>query len=172
VRKVTARDLPTARSGIYILHQALNSDEALHRDTLLIVSDLLDSQHLQEALSTTVYKEATEAYRAALEALPSLDLDEEDRPLAEKILKTLFLWHLTRLEVPEPMSLTDLVESTLTSSDFLRNEDLVALVLNQMSALPQIDFKEGERQLCGCRCRCRTLLRQVRSLQTQDHRPT
>ena len=143
VRKVTARELPTARSGIYILNQTLNNDEALSRDTLLIVSDLLNSQHLQEALSTTVYKEAAQAYRAALEALPSLDLDDEDGPLAEKILKTLFLWYLAYLEVPQLMSLTDLVEATLTSSDFLRNEDLVALVLDRMSVLPQIDFKDS-----------------------------
>ena len=106
---MTSRELPTARSGIYILHQTLNSEDALNRDALLTVSDLLNSRHLQEALSTSVYKEATAAYRAALEALPSLDLDDEDGPLAEKLLKTLFLWHLAFLEVPQPMSLTDLV---------------------------------------------------------------
>lgn len=143
VRKVTARDLPTARSGIYILHQTLDNAAALSRNTLLIASDLLHSPHLQEALSTTVYKEAAGAYRTALEAMPSLDLDEDDRPLADKILKTLFLWHLAYLEVPQPMSLTDLVEATLTSSDFLRKEDVIALVLNKMSVLPQIEFKDG-----------------------------
>jgi len=143
VRRVTARELPTARSGIYILNQTLNDPDALSGDTLLIVSDLLHSQHLQGALSTSAYKEAAGAYRAALEALPSLDLDDEDRPLAEKVLNTLFLWHLAFLEVPQPMSLTDLVEATLTSSDFLRNEDMVALVLDQMSILPQVEFKDG-----------------------------
>lgn len=143
VRRVTARELPTARSGIYILHQTLSDEEALTRDTLLTVSDLLSSRHLQEALSTTVYKGVAEAYRAALDALPSLPLDDDERPLAEKILKTLFLWHLTYLEVPQPMSLADLVEATLTSSDFLRNEDLIALVLDQMSVLPQVEFKDG-----------------------------
>jgi len=143
VRRVTARELPTARSGIYILHQTLNSEDALNRDALLTVSDLLNSRHLQEALSTSVYKEATAAYRAALEALPSLDLDDEDGPLAEKLLKTLFLWHLAFLEVPQPMSLTDLVEATLTSSDFLQDEDLVALVLDQISVLPQIEFRDS-----------------------------
>jgi hypothetical protein len=143
VRRVTARELPTARSGIYILHQTLTDKDALRRDTLLTVSELLNSQHLQEALSASVYKKATEAYRAALEALPSLDLDDDERPLAEKILKTLFLWHLTYLEVPQPMSIADLVEATLTSSDYLRNEDQVALVLDVMSILPQVDFKDG-----------------------------
>ena len=142
VRHVTARDLPTARSGIYILHQALNAPGALDRDALLTVSDLLTSNHLNEALSNTVYRDAAGAYRATLEALPSLNMDGEDGQLAEKLLKTLFLWHLAYLEVPQPMALSDLVEATLTPSDTLRNEDLVELVLDQMSALPQVEYKE------------------------------
>jgi len=144
VRRITARELPAARSGIYIMHQALYDGTALGRDTLLVASDVLESRHLQEALNTPVYKEAYEAYRAALEALPSLNLEAEDLPLAERLLKTLFLWHLAFLEVPQSqtLSLEELVEATLTSSDFLRSEDLVALVLDQMSALPQIEFKD------------------------------
>ncbi|MBN1874410.1 MAG: hypothetical protein JXA33_09275 [Anaerolineae bacterium] len=146
VRRVTARELPTARSGIYILHQTLNSNAILERDTLLMVSDLLASQHLNEALSATVYKEAAAAYKAAADALPSLDLDAEDHPLAESLLKTLFLWYLAYLEVPQPLSLGDLAEATLTQSDFIRNEDRIALVLDQISILPQVEFKEGRAQ--------------------------
>ncbi len=145
VRRVTARDLPTARSGITIFHEAVNHPEAIQRTMLIRAADLLCSPHLvDDCLPTPEYREAYAAYKVAREALPTLDLDAGDLPLAQAILDTLFLWHLAYKEHPRPMSLLDLAQATLTTSDFLRAEDNVAYVLGQMQSLRQVEF-EGQQ---------------------------
>ena len=120
VRRITARELPTARSGILIVWQVLNHPTLLDRDTLIRVADLLESDHLQDCLNTTVYKPALDAYRVAREGLESLGLEPDDLSLARDVLATLFLWHLAHLERPRPLSLTELAQATLATSDILR----------------------------------------------------
>ncbi len=142
VRRITARDLPTARSGILIFHEVVNHPDLLARDRLIRVCDLLCSQHLvHDCLTAPAYKAAYTAYRSVSEALPTLaELDPEDLPLARDVLATLFLWHLAYIETPRPMSISDLAECTLTTDDVLKAEDSVRLVLQQVKALPQIEF--------------------------------
>ena len=150
VRPITARDLPTARSGILIFWQVLNQPRLLDRDTLIRVADLLESDHLRECLNTTVYRPAFDAYRVAHEGLESLGpalssskgLEPTDLKLAQDVLATLFLWHLTHLERPRPLSLTELAQATLTVSDLLRAEDAVAYVLGRMRELGQVRFDD------------------------------
>jgi hypothetical protein len=145
VRKVTARDLPTARSGITIFHEVVSHPATLQRDMLVRAADLLHSPHLvDDCLPTPEYRDAYGAYKVAREALPTLELDAGDLPLAQAILDTLFLWHLAYKEHPRPMSLLDLAQATLTTSDFLRAEDNVAYVLGQMQSLRQVEF-EGQQ---------------------------
>ncbi|MGA9350654.1 MAG: DUF6079 family protein [Anaerolineae bacterium] len=144
-RHITARDLPTARSGIIVFHEAISHAELLRREMLIRVADLLKSPHLvDDCLSTPVYREAYNAYKVAKEALPTLELDDADSPLAQAILDTLFLWYLAYMERPRPMSLKDLAQATLTTSDFLQAEDNVALVLAQMQSLPQVCFENQQ----------------------------
>lgn len=144
VRRITARELPTARSGILILWQVLQHPALLERDTLIRVADLLESDHLQDCLQTTVYKPALDAYRVARDGLESLGLDPEDLPLARDVLTTLFLWYLAHLERPRSLSLTELAQATLAVSDILRAEDAVAYVLGRMRELPQVRFEQQE----------------------------
>ncbi len=80
----------------------------------------------------------------ACETLPSLELEPGDLPLARAVVDTLFLWHLAYLEQPRPLSLKDLAQATLTTSDFLRAEDNVAYVLGQMRPLRQIRFENQQ----------------------------
>ena len=139
---MTARDLPTARSGITIFHEVVNDPAVMQRDMLVRAADLLRSPHLvDDCLPTPEYREAYAAYKVAREALPTLDLEAGDLPLAQAILDTLFLWHLAHKELPRPMSLLDLAQATLTTSDFLRAEDNVAYVLGQMQSLRQVEFQ-------------------------------
>lgn len=144
VRHITARDLPTARSGITIFHEVVNNPQLLHRLDLIRVADLLHSPHLvDDCLATPVYREAFDAYKVARDALPTLELDASDQPLAQDVLATLFLWHLAYQEHPRALSLEELAQATLTTSDFLRAEDNVAYVLGQMQSLRQVHF-EGQ----------------------------
>lgn len=141
-RRITARELPTARSGIAIFYEAVNDKTLLARTSLIRVADLLCSPHLtRDCLSAPVYKAAHAIYRDAREALQDLDLEPEDRRLARDILDTLFLWYLAYQESPRPLSLKDLAQATLTTSDVLRAEDHVAYVLDQMRPLPQVQFE-------------------------------
>ncbi len=144
VRHITARDLPTARSGITIFHEVVNDPHLLGGLDLIRVADLLHSPHLvDDCLATPVYREAYNAYKVAREALPTLELDASDQPLAQTVLDTLFLWHLAYQDHPRPLSLKELAQATLTTSDFLRAEDSVAYVLGQMQSLRQVHF-EGQ----------------------------
>ncbi len=144
VRHITARDLPTARSGITILHEVVNDAGLLNGLELIRVADLLHSPHLvDDCLATPVYHEAYNAYKVARDALPTLELDASDQPLAQAVLDTLFLWHLAYQEYPRALSLKELAQATLTTSDFLRAEDNVAYVLGQMQSLRQVHF-EGQ----------------------------
>lgn len=144
-RRITARELPTARSGIAIFHETVNNAELLARPSLIRAADLLRSPHLtQDCLSAQVYKAAYNIYKDTRAALNDLEFDSDELPLAQDVLDTLFLWHLAYLDTPQPMSLRDLTQATLTTADVLRAEDKVALVLDQMRPLPQVQF-EGKQ---------------------------
>lgn len=142
VRRITARELPTARSGIFIFWQTLSQPSLLERDTLVRVADLLESSHLVQCLNTSVYRSAYDAYRTAYAALEGLGLEPGDLKLARDVLATLFLWHLAHLERPQPLSFAELAQATLAVSDLLRAEDAVAYVLGRMQELPQIRIEE------------------------------
>lgn len=145
VRRITARDLPTARSGITIFHEVVTDTRLLQADRLIRVTDLLRSRHLvEDCLPTPEYRDAYAAYKLASEALTTLDLDNSDLPLAQAALDTLFLWYLAYKEQPRPLSLQDLAQATLATDDFLRAEDSIGYVLGQMRSLRQIRF-EGQQ---------------------------
>lgn len=142
VRHITSRDLPTARSGILVLYETLKQNELLKRNTLLRAADLIASAHLrQDCFNQTVYRQPYQAYQRALEELPALEMDDDDRALGEQILTTLFLWHAAYLENPRAMSLKDLAQATLTVNDVMRAEDSVRYVLSILQGLPQIQFE-------------------------------
>ena len=135
IRRITARDLPTARSGLLVFWEVLNNAELTAGGELLRLADMLRSPHLvSECLSKSVYKDSYLAYRNADETLANLGLDEDDLPLAHDLLATLYLWYAAYLEKPQPLTLKELAEATLTtpSSDGIRAQDAVALVIDQL----------------------------------------
>jgi hypothetical protein len=141
IRRITARDLPTARSGLLVFWEVINQAELLQETRLIRLADMIRSPHLvEDCLSKTIYKEAHNAYQTALEALTVADIEPEDLPLANDILTTLYLWYLAFMEQPHRMSLKELAEATLTTDDMLRAEDTVAYVLHAMQALRQVEF--------------------------------
>jgi len=144
VRRITSRDLPGPRSGIRILYEVLQNKDLLARDMLIRVGDLIHSDHLLKGcLSKPVYKPHYTAYNNALQALPSLELDE-DLELAKNLLTTLYLWYEANYDrLDKPLSIKDLTEATLLVDNVLKAEDSVLLVLNDLNALPQIQV-EGE----------------------------
>lgn len=147
VRRITARDLPTTRSGLSVFWEAINQPHLLDQTRLIRVADLLASSHLvEDCLTTTVYKEAYQAYKAAGEALDVFDLEEADLSLARDVLATLFLWYLAFMDTPRRMGVQDLAQATLTTDDFMRAEDNVRYVLNLIQALPQVDFDNESAQ--------------------------
>ncbi|MDI7259424.1 MAG: hypothetical protein QME90_05830 [Thermodesulfobacteriota bacterium] len=146
IRRITARELPTARLGISVVWDTLY-DLVLSRNGLITVSDLMVSTDLYEALNNTLYKPSFDAYNDSINALSDFDFDEGQEELAKRIIKTLFLWHIAFLETPRPLSEIDLTEATLTVGDVVKGEDEVRLILNQLRELPQIEYTKEKGAL-------------------------
>ena len=145
VRRITARDLPTARSGLTVFWEVIDSAEKSRQVELIRLADMVRSDHLvEECLTKSVYKDSYNAYLTASDAIPQLGLDAEDEPLARDLLNTLYLWYSAFLDQAKPMTFHELAEATLTtqSSDGIRPEDRVALILANY-AMPQVQV-EGE----------------------------
>lgn len=141
IRRITARDLPTARSGLLVFWQVVNQVDLLERTLLIRLADMVKSDHLvEDCLTKSIYKDSYNSYKAAVETLSELNLEPEDRLLAQDIITTLYLWYLAFLEQPRRLTLKDLAEATLTTDDILRSDDTVAYVLNSLQVLRQIEF--------------------------------
>ncbi len=143
VRRITARELPTARSGLLVFWEVINNPELTSGSDLIRLTDMISSPHLiGECLTKSIYKESYNAYTLARDAIDMIGLEPEDLPLANDLLNTLYLWHVAFLDAPQPMSLKELVEATLTTqtSDGIRAHDAVAIVLDSLQALPQVQF--------------------------------
>lgn len=147
-RITTARDLPQARLGISVVYDVIGNSEVLSRDSLVTASDLMVSKDLCDAMETEVYREAHKAYQSAISNLEEYDLDEEDKNLADKIIKTLFLMFVAYKDTPKSLSVQELTEATLTSKGILKEgEDNVLRVLNIIRDLPQVYYTK-EKGVC------------------------
>jgi hypothetical protein len=145
IRRITARDLPTARSGLTVFWEVINDSELAKGSDLIRLADMVRSNHLvEECLTKSIYRESYTIYKDASEAIPQLGLDEEDESLAQELLSTLYLWYAAFLEQARPLTFHELAEATLTIqfSDGIRPEDRVALVLANYS-MPQVQV-EGD----------------------------
>jgi len=140
VRQITSRDLPTTRSGIFILYQVLSNQQLLERDILIRVSDLIHSDHIKDCLTKPIYRTHFTAYNNAMLALTSLELGD-DLELARNIITTLYLWYEANFDRQlKPLTTKDLTEATLLGDGVLRAEDNVLYVLDVLKALPQIQI--------------------------------
>ncbi len=143
------RDLTTIRLGISVIYEVICCSEVLSRDSLVTASDLMVSKNLCDAMETE-YREAYRAYQSAISnlKLEEYDLDEEDKNIADKIIKTLFLMFVAYKDSPKPLSIQELTEATLTSKGILKEgEDNVLRVLNIIRNLPQVDYTK-EKGAC------------------------
>lgn len=134
------RDLTNIRLGISVIYEVIGSSEVLSRDSLVTVSDLMVSKNLCDAMETE-YRKAHRAYQSAISNLEEYDLDEEDKNIADKIIKTLFLMFVAYKDTPKPLSVQELTEATLTSKGILKEgEDNVLRVLYIIRDLPQVYY--------------------------------
>ncbi|MBA7499271.1 hypothetical protein ES704_02011 [subsurface metagenome] len=141
IRLITRRGLPTARAGIGVLWQTLE-ETILSRDSLVTLNDLMISSDLIDDLNIQEYKASYEAYKVAIDSLPDyFDPDEkEEKEIAERIIKTLFLWHIAYLETPRYLSEVDLTEAALTTGEIVKGEDETRLILSKIRDLPQVEY--------------------------------
>ncbi len=140
IRRITARELPTARLGISVIYDVIGHQDILSRNSLIMASDLMQSPDFLDAMNTEFYRDAYNSYQNAISGLDDYDLDKDDREIAKRIIQTLFLWYTAYLETPRAMSVSDLTEVTLTTSDIVSGEDNVLRVLNTIRDLPQVYY--------------------------------
>ena len=141
------RDLTTIRLGISVIYEVIGSSEVLSRDSLVTVSDLMVSKNLCDAMETE-YRKAHKAYQSAISNLEGHDLDEEDKNIADRIIKTLFLMFVAYKDTPKSLSVQELTEATLTSKGILKEgEDNVLRVLYIIRDLPQVYYTK-EKGAC------------------------
>ena len=142
IRKITSRELPTARIGIGVIYDCVRLLTASSRSGLIIVHDLMKSEELTDALDTTSYRDGYTAFRDGLKSLEDFGLEDEETMIANKVLTTLFLWYIAYLETPRLLSVYELTEATLTSGDVIKGEDQVEVVLSKLRDLPHISYKK------------------------------
>jgi len=156
LRQITARNLPTARVGINVLHEVIdpesphNKDETLSvllRDQLVTVADLMLSNDLTAGLSTAPsYREAYDAYETAIRNLGKIPLEDDQKDLAERIIKTLFLLHCASPDVDSPISVHELAQATLTAYGKVKPDDEVAVILSKLQDLAQVSYSRDKAE--------------------------
>lgn len=145
LRKITERELPTERSAINIAYETLSNEKILQKDTLIILSDVINSEHLvRECLTTNEYNSLYENYKSAMEDISKLELDKDRKELANKIITTLFLYYCAYLRSTKPLSINDITELTLTTSDIIKGTDKVELVLGKLRDISQISYTKDK----------------------------
>lgn len=153
IRRITRENLPSARFGIGVLYDILKRGELLQQNRLITASDLLRSSSLTDGFKDTIYEDSYRAYQEAKDGLKELELEAEDRLVADNILGMLFLEYIAYLDsgIEHWLKVSEIVEATLTQSDVLFGEDAIDLVLSQLKELSQIQYQSqkhsvGERQ--------------------------
>jgi hypothetical protein len=96
LRRLTQSDernnLPTIRSGLRMAWESLQNQRILTGTRLVTVSDLILTAEMQKGLSHETYRAGYNNLCATLEQLSELDVAEEEREQAKRILETLYLW--------------------------------------------------------------------------------
>lgn len=145
LRKITERQLPSERSAINVAYETLSNDEILQRDTLINLSDLINSNHLiQDCLNTFVYNSIYKNYQSAINDIQDLELDKDEMELAKSVITTLFLYYCAYFESTKPLSPNDITELTLTTGDYIKGVDRVESILSKLRDVPQIDYKKDK----------------------------
>lgn len=146
VRKITRKpqfETYSTRAAIFYIYEILTNEDILSRDSLIKTSDLLDSHFLVDDLKH-VYVQAYTSYQAALDGVKGMDIEINEKKMSEDIIKTLFLWHVASSE-PTPLSIRDITDMTLVSSDIVKGEDMVKNILLRLNKdVPQIRYTKDK----------------------------
>lgn len=140
-------EVAATRFGIAAVWDCLQQPGILAQSRLLTVSDLLRSPSFQNDLREAPdYKEGFAAYRAAREALPSLNLVEGDLPLAEQVLDALFVDYLAHWRSPRFLTARELADAVLAESahPVIPAEDHVLTLLGALRDLRQVTYEAGK----------------------------
>ncbi len=145
IRNIT-QGLATARSSIHYVYEVLSHKNALERRGLIKVCDLMQSENLVKDLQTAAYKDAYQSYQSALQSLPALFDEENDRQMAEDVLKTLFLTYCASSGSPRGLTASELAEACLATDEVLTSEDLIhGIVLPRLKELSQVEYTNKEK---------------------------
>lgn len=150
IRRITQNadrhNLPTARSAINMVWDALSLPEILRGNRLLVVSDLLQSEELLKGLRSEHYRTAFDAYELARDGLAETSLAEDQREFAARLVGTLFLQAIASPD--RPMKAEELAEATLVhSADVAPADEVDAILVTLRQELSQIryDKEKGAR---------------------------
>jgi hypothetical protein len=133
LRRLTQSDernnLPTIRSGLRMAWESLQNEHILAGTRLVTVSDLIRTPEMQKGLSHETYRTGYNNLCGAIEQLSELDVADEERDQAKRILETLYLWGiclpdnlrdgLTAQEVAEAAWLSDEAVGALAQAEHL-----------------------------------------------------
>jgi hypothetical protein len=133
LRRLTQSDmsnnLPTIRSGLRMAWESLEDTQILSGTRLVTVSDLIRTPEMQKGLSHETYRAGYNSLCATIEQLAELDVADEEREQAKRILETLYLWAiclpenlrdgLTAQEVAEAAWLSDEAIGALAQAEHL-----------------------------------------------------
>jgi len=145
IRNIT-QWLATARSSIHYVYEVLSHKDSLERCGLIKLCDLMHSENLVKDLQTAAYKEAYQSYQSALRSLPMLFDEENDRQVAEDVLKTLFLTYCASPDSPRGLTASELAEGCLAIDDVLTSEDLIhSIILPRLKELAQVEYSNKEK---------------------------
>lgn len=139
IRNITKRELPTERAGINILHDVLCNSSILEKEGLITVSDLMVGLRPRE-LETVTYLKSNKSYRAAIDGLKDVELDQQDLAIAQKTVDALFLWNLAYLDQNKRLPVQEIAEMELVHDDIVKGSDLIEAVLIKLRDLPQIEY--------------------------------
>jgi hypothetical protein len=133
LRRLTQSDernnLPTIRSGLRMAWESLQDQRIVNGTRLVTVSDLIRTAEMQKGLSHETYRAGYNNLCGTIEQLSELDVAEEEREQAKRILETLYLWGiclpenlrdgLTAQEVAEAAWLSDEAVGALAQAEHL-----------------------------------------------------
>jgi len=144
VRRFTSsvQDMPGVRLGLNILYDVMKSEQAMALDRPVTVNDTHEnSVNLKNTLAGPRFSGIQKKYSDALSYLPKIFADEEDRSIAEAILTILYLQFVISGDQTVPMTITELVDGTITPTGAITGEQRILVILNDMAVkIPQIEF--------------------------------
>lgn len=144
VRRFTSnvQDMPGVRLGLNIFYDVMKQASALLLNRPLTLHDVYShSSNFQNALAGPRFSEIHHRFREAINLMPHIFSDEDDRIIAEAILTILYLQFVISGEQAVPLSPADLADATITPIGAITGEQRMLVLLGDMAGkIPQLEF--------------------------------